>query len=54
MGKYLDELCHLSSLEFHFRAVFLLHHAEARYRQLELHLELVLRLVSCCLYRKLM
>ena len=39
---YLDQLRHLSPLLLDFRAIFLLHHAQSRYRQLELYLELVL------------
>jgi hypothetical protein len=46
-ATYLDQLRHLSPLLFNFGAIFLLHHAQARYRQLELYLELVLPRISC-------
>lgn len=45
---YLEQLCHFSPLLFGFCCVLLLHHAEARYGQLELHFELVLEFISTC------
>jgi hypothetical protein len=43
---HLEKLRHLASLLLRFCTVFLLHHAQSRYRQLELHFELVLSSVS--------
>ena len=45
-ATHLDELRHFASLLFRLGRVLLLHHAQPRYRQLELHFELVLGLVS--------
>ena len=43
---YLDKLSHLSPLLLDLCAILLLHHAQSRYRQLELYFELGLPLIS--------
>lgn len=45
-STHLDKLRHFASLLFRFCCVLLLHHAQPRYRQLELHFELILSFVS--------
>jgi hypothetical protein len=45
-STHLNKLRHFASLLFRFRCVLLLHHAQPRYRQLELHFELVLSFIS--------
>ena len=52
-STHLNQLRHFASLLFRFRRVLLLHHAQPRYRQLELHLELVLSFISLVVPRSL-